>query len=377
MSTSPNPCRPGSPTYRGIQPAVGGIVVARRGADLPALIERVKRVLEDERARLPPGIEMVSVYDRSDLITRIGRTLARALTEEVGVVVAVTLLFLLHGRSALVPLLTLPLVLLLAIAAMWAAGTPATIMSLGGMGIALGMAVDADVVALEACHRRLEALAGAQAPRERRAELLAAAGSVAPAILTSLVIAALAFLPVFAFSGESGRLLRPLALAKTFVIGAAALVSLTVAPALRERLLRGRVTPEFANPITRALVRAYRPFVHFALSRPALTLATAALAVLSCLPIISRLGGEFLPRIDEGDLLFMPTTLPGIRPESAANQLLQQDRALRDLGEKSRRCSARSVARTRPPTRRSYSMAETTIPSSGRAPSGRNVSRTR
>jgi copper/silver efflux system protein len=346
--------------YRGIQPAVGGIVVARPYADLPRLIDRVKATLDRERPRLPPGIEIVTAYDRSDLITRIGQTLAHALAEEVAVVVVVTLLFLLHGRSALVPLLTLPLVLLLAFAAMWAVGAPATIMSLGGIGIALGMAVDADIVALEACHRRLEKIGDGTAEGERRAELLAAAGSLAPAILTSLVIAALAFLPVFAFTDESGRLLRPLALAKTLVVAAAALVSLTVAPALRERLLRGRVIPEFGNPLTRALVRAYRPFVHFALSRPGLTLATAALAVLSCVPIVPRLGREFLPRIDEGDLLFMPTTLPGVRPELAANQLFQQDRALRDQREVSGVFGkvGRADTATDPAP---YSMAETTI----------------
>jgi Cu(I)/Ag(I) efflux system membrane protein CusA/SilA len=344
--------------YRGIQPAVGGIVVARRDADLPRSIEQVKATLDRERSRLPPGVELVVAYDRSDLIARIGDTLAHALGEEVAVVVVVTLLFLLHGRSALVPLLTLPLVLLLAFAAMWAAGVPATIMSLGGLGIALGMAVDADIVALEACHRRLEA--NGPATTDRRTELVAAAGSFAPAVLTSLVIAALAFLPVFAFTGEPGRLLRPLALAKTLVVAGAALVSLTVAPALRERLLRGRIRPEFGNPITRSLVVAYRPFVHFVLNRPALTLATASLAVLSCLPIVPRLGREFLPRIDEGDLLFMPTTLPGIRPELAANQLFQQDRALRDQREVSGVFGkvGRSDSATDPAP---YSMAETTL----------------
>jgi Cu(I)/Ag(I) efflux system membrane protein CusA/SilA len=319
--------------FRGIQPAVGGIVVARRDASLTVLIERVRRTLDEQRSRLPPGVELVTVYDRSDLISRVGRTLLRALAEEIGVVVLVSLMFLLHGRSALVPLLTLPVVVLFTFAGMWVARAPASIMSLGGIGIALGMAVDADVVALEACHRRLEALGPASTPAERRAQLIAAAGSFAPAILTSLLIAALAFLPVFAFTGESGSLLRPLALTKTLVIGSSAVVSLTLAPALRERMVSGRVTPEFENPLTRALVRAYRPLVHFALTRPTLTLATAALAVISCAPILSRLGGEFLPRIDEGDLLFMPTTLPGVSAEAAANQLFQQERALRAFPE--------------------------------------------
>jgi copper/silver efflux system protein len=319
--------------FRGIQPAVGGIVVAGRDADLTLLLAAVRRTLDEQRSKLPDGVEIVTAYDRSDLITQVWNTFLRALGEEVGVVVLVTLLFLLSGRGALVTLLTLPVVLLLTFGGMHLAGVPATIMSLGGIGIALGMAVDADVVALEACHRRLEALGPSASTAERRAQLLAAAGAIAPAILTSLLIAALSFLPVLAFGGETGRLLRPLALAKTLVIGAATLVTLTLAPALRARLLQGRVTPELANPLTRGLVRAYRPFVHFALTHPWLTLATAALAVLSCLPIVPRLGGEFLSHVDEGDLLFMPTTLPGASADQVATQLVQQDRALRRFPE--------------------------------------------
>jgi Cu(I)/Ag(I) efflux system membrane protein CusA/SilA len=244
-------------------------------------------------------------------------------------VALVILIFLLHGPSALVPLFTLPLVVLLAFAGMWLLGVPATVMSLGGIAIALGMAVDAELVALEACHRRLEPDGGGLrlALRDKRRQLVAAAGSFAPAILTSLMIAALAFLPVLAFGGETGRLLRPLALSKTLVVLAGALVTLTVSPALRDRLLgRGRIVPELGNPLTCTLVRAYRPFVHFALQRPALTLATAGLAALSCLPIIPRLGSEFLPRIDEGGLLYMPTTAPGLGDAEAVGELTEQDR---------------------------------------------------
>ena len=262
----------GMADFGGFVPAVGGIVIARRGADVPAVIAEVKRVLDRERARLPAGSELVPVYDRSDLAGRVGRGLARALAEEIAVLVLVVLLFLLHPRSALVPLATLPLVLLLTFAAMWLCGVPATMMSLGGIAIALGLAVDADVVALEACHRRLETLERGSGSVERRRAIAAAASAFAPAILTSLVIAALTFVPVFGFGGETGRLLRPLAFTKTLVIGAAALVALAVAPALRARLLTGTIVPEFANPLTRALVRAYRPFVHFALARPAFTL---------------------------------------------------------------------------------------------------------
>jgi Cu(I)/Ag(I) efflux system membrane protein CusA/SilA len=354
--------------------AVGGIVVARRDADLGTLIEEVKRTIARESRKLPhraadpermdsgaaADVHLTVAYDRMDLATRVRGTLLRALAEEVGVVVLAILIFLLHARSALVPLATLPVVLLLTFAAMWALGVPATIMSLGGIGIALGMAVDADIVALEASHRRLETVSPSASSEDRRHKIVAAAQSFAPAILTSLLITALSFLPVFAFTGETGRLLRPLALTKTLVVISAAVVTLTLAPALRDRLLRGRVIPEFDNPLTRGLVRVYRPFVHFALSRPALTLATAALALVSCLPILSRLGGEFFPRVDEGDLLYMPTTLPGVAPDQAAQQLFWQDHAMAKFGEVATVFGkvGRADTGTDPAP---YSMAETTI----------------
>jgi len=350
----------GMADFNGVLSAVGGIVVAKRDADPAALVERVQRTLDQLRPRLPRGVQVITVYDRLDLVTRAGHTLLRALAEEVAVVVLVILMFLLHVRSALVPLVTLPFVLLLTFGGMWLLGVSATIMSLGGIAIALGMAVDADVVALEACHRRLEHLGEGASAGERRAAIIGAAGSFAPAILTALLITALSFLPVFAFTGETARLLEPLAITKTLVIVAAALVALTLAPALRDRLLRGRVLPEFDNPITRGLVRIYRPFVHFALRRPALTLVTAALAVMSCLPIVTRLGGEFLPRIDEGDLLFMPTTLPGIPAGEAAVQLRRQDRAISRFEEVATVFGkvGRATTATDPAP---YSMAETTI----------------
>jgi copper/silver efflux system protein len=327
--------------------AVGGIVIARRNADIVALVETVKQTIARESKKLPhrpadPGrldsgaaadIHVVTTYDRSELATRVRATLLRALAEEVGMVVLVLLIFLLSIRGAVVPLLTLPVVLLLTFGVMWILGVPATIMSLGGIGIALGMAVDADIVALEASQRRLETVAPGASVEDRRIKLLASAQAFAPAILTSLLITALSFLPVLAFTGETGRLLRPLAITKTIVVLAAALVTLTLAPALRDRLLRGRVVPEFANPLTRTMVRLYRPFVHFALRRPLLTLATAGLALVSALPLATRLGGEFLPRVDEGDLLYMPTTLPGVPPEQAAFQLYWQDHAMSQFVE--------------------------------------------
>jgi Cu(I)/Ag(I) efflux system membrane protein CusA/SilA len=307
--------------------AVGGIVLARSHADLDSLVARVKETLAAEHTHLPPTVELTTVYDRTELASRAHRTLVGALAEEVAAASIVILAFLLHGRSALIPLLTLPAVLLLTLGGMWILGVPTTIMSLGGIGIALGMAVDADVVALEACHRAM-GTPPATGADEPRGVLVAAACTLAPAITTSLVITAVAFLPVFAFTGETGRLLRPLAMTKTLVILSAAVVSLTLAPAIRDRLLRGRVRPEFDNPLTRCLVGLYRPMVHFALANPAMTIVTAGLVVASCLPLVTRLGGEFLPHVDEGDLLFMPTTLPGVKPERAAAKMRQQNRIM-------------------------------------------------
>ena len=346
--------------YGGASATVGGIVVARRGADPRAIIEAVEKKVAELRPKLPRHVELATVYNRLDLAGRVEHTLLRALCEEVAVVGFVILVFLWHKESALVPLLTLPLVVLLTFLGMRLLNVPATIMSLGGIGIALGLAIDADVVALEACHRRLESLPADASPADRRRALVSAAGTLVPAILVSLVITALGFLPVFAFTGETGRLLWPLALSKTLVIAMAAVVSLTVAPALRARLLQGRVPPEFANPLTRSLVRIYRPFVHFALSRPAFTLTTAALAVASCFPLLPRLGGEFLPRVDEGDLLFMPVTLPGVSDAEAAVELRKQDQILGKFPEVASVFGkvGRADTATDPAP---FSMAETTV----------------
>ena len=344
----------------GATSAVGGIVIAKRDADVHAVIREVKLVLDRARPSLPPGAKLGVAYDRSELAAGVENTLVRAVAEEVAVVVLIVLMFLVHLRSALVPLITLPLVVLVTFVAMRFFGVPATVMSLGGIAIALGLAVDAELVALEACHRKLEADGGSSRGTERRDRIVAAASSFAPAILTSLLIAACAFLPVFAFEGETGRLLRPLAITKTVVVVAAALVALTVAPALRDRLLRGRVLAEQKNPLSSGLIRLYRPFVNFALARPAFTLVTATLAALSCLPIVSRLGSEFLPRIDEGDILYMPTTAPGLPAEDAKVELERQDLDISEQPEVALVFGkiGRAETATDPA---SFSMAETSI----------------
>lgn len=344
----------------GATPVVGGIVVAKRDADVHGVIREVKLALDRVRPQLPPGAKLGVVYDRSELATGVENTLLRAVGEEVAVVAIIVLMFLVHLRSALVPLITLPLVVLVTFVSMRFFGVPATVMSLGGIAIALGLAVDAELVALEACHRGLETDGGGSKGKERRDRIIAASSSFAPAILTSLLIAACAFLPVFAFQGETGRLLRPLAITKTVVIVAAALVALTVAPALRDRLLRGRVLAEQKNPLSSGLIRLYRPFVNFALARPAFTLVTATLAALSCLPIMSRLGSEFLPRIDEGDILYMPTTAMGLPPEDAKVELERQDLDISEQPEVALVFGkiGRAETATDPA---SFSMAETSI----------------
>jgi Cu(I)/Ag(I) efflux system membrane protein CusA/SilA len=304
----------------GVLPVVGGVVIAQRGADPTAVAARARRALDKLRPQLPAGVELMVVYDRARLGHRVARTLAEALAEELIVVALVVALFLFDVRSAVVAVAALLVVLALTVVAMALGGVPATVMSLGGVAIALGLAVDAELVALEAAHRRRE-----EAARPTRD---ATTSALVPAIVTTLGIAALTFAPAFAFTGETGRLLRPLVLTKTLIIGAALLVTVAIAPALRAWLDGGAVVPERRNPLMRSLERVYSPFVHFALARPIFTLVTVALLAASALPLVGRLGGELMPRLDEGDLLFMPTTSPDLPADTAADAMARQDRRL-------------------------------------------------
>ncbi|HSS39593.1 MAG TPA: efflux RND transporter permease subunit [Polyangia bacterium] len=308
--------------------AVGGVVIASRHADLGQVVGQVRAALDGLQRVLPPGVRTKIVYDRLDLARAVDHALIRTLIEEIAVVVAVVLLFLGSLRSALPPALMLALVLLATFAAMWALAIPLTIVSLGGIAIAVGLAVDAEVVALDACHRALALVGPGGTVAARRAAVLQASGAFGPAILTALLITALTFLPALAFPGEMGRLLRPLVLTKTGVVLAAALATVTVGPVLRRRLLIRPVAAELDHPLMKALMRVYRPFAQLALTRPGVSLLTAALAVSSCLPLLPRLGGEFLPPISEGDLLFMPTTRAGVDPDDAIVDLRWQDRTL-------------------------------------------------
>ena len=316
--------------WNGEGEAVGGIVVVRYGENVPQVIERVKAKIAGLAHAMPPGVKVEVAYDRSALIGRAIGTLEKALVEEALIVALVLALFLFHFRSALLPLISVPVAVALSFIPMALLDIPATIMSLGGIAIAIGATVDAEIVMIEASHRKL----AAALPGADRSELLAeAAREVTPAIFFSLLIIAVAFLPVLTLTGQAGRLFRPLAATKTFVMLAAAVVSITLAPAIRHFLLQGRMRPESEHPVSRALKRIYEPFVFVALRWPLSTVAIGLLAVLSAIPLARNLGHEFMPALDEGDILYMPTTLPNLPIEEARKQLQIQDRILRAFPE--------------------------------------------
>jgi Cu(I)/Ag(I) efflux system membrane protein CusA/SilA len=325
--------RRGAADWNGTGDVVSGIVVMRYGENALAVIERVEARIDEIRSSLPEGVEIRPVYSRAPLITRAIETLRHALTEEMIVVALVILLFLLHFRSALLPIISLPLAVLIAFIPMVLFGIPATIMSLGGIAIAIGATVDAEIVMVEAAHRALEHAPKDLSEEARRKLLAEAAREVTPAIFFSLLIIAVSFLPVFGLTGQAGRLFIPLAFTKTCVMLSAALLSITLAPALRDYLLRGEIRPESQHPISRAIRRVYEPFVHVALGNPRTTVLIGLLAVASALPLLPRLGSEFMPPLDEGDLLYMPTTLPGISIEEARRDLEAQDAILADVPE--------------------------------------------
>ncbi|MFL5302689.1 MAG: efflux RND transporter permease subunit, partial [Anaeromyxobacteraceae bacterium] len=310
--------------------AVGGTVVARYGENARDLIGRVEQKIAQVKASLPEGVELRPVYDRSQLIDRGISTLTRTLLEEGVVVSLVIILFLLHVRSALVAIVTLPVAVLLAFVPMHALGLSSNIMSLGGIAIAIGAMVDATIVLVENAHKHLE---HAPPGANRIAVIIEASREVGPPIFFSLLIITVAFLPIFALTGQAGRLFKPLAYTKSFAMAFAALLSITLAPALMSFLVRGRIFPEHRHPVSRVLIGVYKPFVYVALRNPKTTIAIGLAAVVSALPLIPRLGSEFMPALDEGDLLYMPITFPNISVEEAKRALQMQDRALREYPE--------------------------------------------
>ena len=316
----------------------GGIVVMRSGRNALETIDAVKAKIAQLRAGLPAGVEIVPVYDRSSLIKRAVANLEHKLAEEFVVVAIVCALFLFHLRSALVAIVSLPLGVLIAYIVMHYQGVNANIMSLGGIAIAIGAMVDAAVVMIENAHKHLERW-GAAHPGERLAgearwaAIAEAATEVGPALFFSLLIIVLSFVPVFTLEAQEGRLFAPLAFTKTYAMAAAAGLGVTLVPVLMGYLIRGRIPPETANPISRFLIAAYRPLLEGVLRHPRATLVAAALAALVSLWPATRLGGEFMPPLDEGDLLYMPTALPGLSAGKAAQLLQQTDRLIRTVPE--------------------------------------------
>ncbi|MGU3537582.1 efflux RND transporter permease subunit [Methylobacterium sp. A54F] len=310
--------------------AAGGIVLQRFGADALTVIAGVKARLAEVARSLPAGTEILPVYDRSQLIGAAIETLKGTLVEESLVVSLVCVVFLLHLRSALVAVLMLPVGILMALAAMRWLGIGANIMSLGGIAIAVGAMVDAAIVMIENAHKHLE-----RAPpgRPRVEILVAAASEVGPSLFFSLLVITVSFLPIFTLESQEGRLFGPLAYTKTFAMAAAALLSVTLVPALMVLFVRGRFVPEHRNPLNRILVRLYRPLIAGVLRAPVLTVLLA-LGVLAATAWPARqLGSEFMPDLDEGTLLYMPTTLPGISVTRAGELLATQDRIIRTFPE--------------------------------------------
>ncbi len=310
--------------------AVGGIVVMRTGENALDVIERVKARIVELRPSFPPGIELVPTYDRSELIEASVATLSDAVLQGLIAMALVTAAFLLHLRSALVAIVLLPVAVLLSFVPMYAFGISTNIMALAGIILAIGDMDDAAVVLVENAHRRLEK-AGVGADRIRT--IIDAAKELGPPIFGSLLILTVAFLPVFALEGQEGRLFSPLAWTKTFSMGFAALLSITLAPALLVFLVRGRIRPEASNPISRLLTASYRPAIRFVLAHRWGFLALTTAALVATVGVFSRLGSEFMPPLDEGTLLYMPVSVPGISIEEAKRVVGIQDRALRAFPE--------------------------------------------
>jgi Cu(I)/Ag(I) efflux system membrane protein CusA/SilA len=318
--------------------ATGGVIVMRSGKNALETITAVKAKLKELQSSLPKGVEIVPVYDRSSLIERAIENLGFKLLEEFAVVAVVCLIFLFHLRSALVAIISLPLGILAAFIVMHYQGVNANIMSLGGIAIAIGAMVDAAVVMIENAHKHLEQWKhdnpdGVLAGEARWRVIGDAAAEVGPALFFSLLIITLSFIPVFTLEAQEGRLFSPLAFTKTYSMAAAAGLSVTLIPVLMGYLIRGRIPDENSNPLNRFLIAIYRPLLEKVLNWPKLTLAvTAVLLALSLWPL-QHIGGEFMPRLDEGDLLYMPTALPGLSAGKASELLQQTDRLIKTVPE--------------------------------------------
>ncbi|MGF6092326.1 efflux RND transporter permease subunit [Pseudomonas sp. 18173] len=317
---------------------VGGVVILRSGKNARQTIAAVKSKLEELKGSLPAGVEIVTTYDRSKLIDRAVENLSHKLLEEFIVVALVCGIFLWHLRSSLVAIISLPVGVLMAFIVMRYQGINANIMSLGGIAIAIGAMVDAAVVMIENAHKKIEAWHLANPGEELKGErhwhvMTEAAAEVGPALFFCLLIITLSFIPVFTLEAQEGRLFGPLAFTKTYAMAAAAGLSVTLVPVLMGYWIRGRIPSEQQNPLNRWLIRIYQPALDAVLRRPRITLLVALLVFVSALWPMSRLGGEFLPPLDEGDLLYMPSALPGLSAQKAAQLLQQTDRLIKTVPE--------------------------------------------
>jgi len=310
--------------------AVGGVIVMRNGDNARDTILRVKDKLEELRGGLPEGVEIVETYDRSALIQRSVDNLKRKLLDEFIVVSLVCFIFLHHVRSGLIVVIVTPIAVLSAFIVMHLQGINANIMSLGGIAIAIGTLVDAAIVMIENVHKKLEHVTDES---QRMDAIFEGCREVGPSLFFSLMIVALSFLPVFTLEAQEGRMFAPLAYTKTYAMVWASVLSITLVPVLIYLLVRGEIKPEAANPVNRATMALYRPFLELALRAPWAVTAAAALLVLATLWPASRLGTEFMPELDEGDFLYMPTTLPGLSADAARALLQQTDKLIKTVPE--------------------------------------------
>ena len=316
---------------------VGGIVVMRYGENALNVIDGVKKKIEEIKSSLPEGVRIVPTYDRSDLIKRAIATLREKLIEESIVVALVCVLFLWHVRSSLVAIVTLPIAIILSFIPMWWMNLTSNIMSLGGIAIAIGAMIDSAIIMIENAHKELERFRDEHGREPNGAErarvIIAAAKGVGRALFFALLVITVSFVPVFSLTAQEGRLFKPLAFTKTFSMFFASFLGLTLVPVLMVWLIRGKILPEIKNPVNRFLIGAYQPFVNFVLRYRVFTLVGALVILLLTIFPYSRLGSEFMPPLNEGTLLYMPTAVPGMSITEATKILQIQDRQLRKIPE--------------------------------------------
>ena len=317
----------------GLGEAVGGIVVMRHGENALAVIDAVEERLEEVKRSLPEGVELVVTYDRSGLIRESIDTLTRTLAEQMLVVSLVIFVFLLHARSSLVAIVTLPVAVLVSFIPMSYQGLTINIMSLGGIAVAIGELVDASIIVIENVHKRLERWQAAGGPEPRREVVVAAMQEVGPSLFFSLLVMTVSFLPVFTLQGVEGRLFKPLAFTKSYSMGFGALLAVTLTPALAALFIRGRIRREDASPVNRWLIRLYTPVVRFVVRWRWAVVAAAALATIASVPALLALESEFMPPLHEGAILYMPTAPPGMGSSEAVRVLQDMDRKLRTFPE--------------------------------------------